>query len=148
MRIALCSSARFFDRLPAIKKALEEMSYEVFLPSMKDFHHLEETAYAKIQYDLIRDHFKKVGQSDAIYVANFDKDGVKGYIGPNSFLEMGKAFDMGIPIFLMKEVPAQSPYRQELIALQPIVIGENWKTLDEFPKLAIRKNCKKDETNK
>ncbi|MFA5357901.1 MAG: hypothetical protein WC308_03170 [archaeon] len=134
MKIALCSSARFFDKLPAIKKVLEEKGHEVFLPSMKDFHHLEETALAKIQYDLIRDHFRKIDQSDAIYVANYDKDGVKGYIGGNSFLEMGKAFDKGISIFLMNEIPIQSPYRQELIALQPTIVGENWKLLDKFLK--------------
>ncbi|MCX6800879.1 MAG: hypothetical protein NTZ73_01705 [Candidatus Diapherotrites archaeon] len=134
MKITLCSSYRFFDKLYAIKKALEERGYEVFLPSMRDYHHLEETALAKIQYNLIKNHFRKVDKSDAIYVANYDKDGVKGYIGGNSFLEMGKAFDKGIPIFLMNEIPTQSPYREELIALMPIVIGEDWDLMNKLLK--------------
>jgi hypothetical protein len=130
MRITLCSSAGFFDKLYAIKDALERRGYEVFLPSMRNFHHLEETALAKIQHDLIREHFRKIDNSDAIYVANYDKNGREGHIGGGVFLEMGKAFDRSIPIFLMKEVPRESSYREEMIALKPIVVGEDWEMLD------------------
>ncbi len=131
MKITLCSSAKFFDKLYQIKEELEKREYEVFLPSMQDFHHLEETALAKIHYDLIRDHFGKIDKSDAIYVANYDKNGIEGYIGGNVFLEMGKAFDKGIPIFLIKDVPKQVSYREELIALKPIVVGESWEMIDK-----------------
>ena len=115
----------FFDKLWTIKKALEERGHEVLLPSMKDFSNRGEDSFAKVQYDLIRSHFNKIDQSDAIYVANFEKNGVSGYIGGNSFLEMGKAFDKGLKIFLLNQIP-QASYRDELIALKPIVIGENW----------------------
>ncbi|MFH1064973.1 MAG: hypothetical protein V1734_00515 [Nanoarchaeota archaeon] len=97
MIITLCSSARFFDRLPNIKKELEKRGREVLLPSMADYHHLEETALAKIHYNLIKDHFQKIGKSDAIIVANYDKNEIKGHIGGSCFLEIGKAFDKGIP---------------------------------------------------
>jgi len=132
--ITLCSSAKFFDRLYEIKDALEKMGYGVFLPSMTDYHILSETALAKIQYDLIKDHFRKIDESCAIYVANYDKNGILGYIGGSCFLEMGKAFDREIPILLMQELPSQSPYREELIALQPIVVGQDWSELDRIVK--------------
>lgn len=131
MRITLCSSARFFDRLLNIKKEMEERGHEVFLPSMTDYHELEETALAKIQYNLIKDHFKKIGQSDAIFVANYDKNGIKGHIGGSCLLEMGKACDKGIPIFLLNNIPEQSSYREEIIAMQPIVMGEEWDKITE-----------------
>lgn len=134
MKITLCSSVRFFDRLWDIKKALEERGHEVFLPSMKDFHHFEENSLAKIQHDLIRKHFERIGRSDAVFVANFEKEGVKGYIGGNSFLEMGKAFDKRIPIFLLNDVPEQSSYREELVALKPVVVGRDWDKLDRLLK--------------
>jgi len=133
MIITLCSSARFFDRLNPIKQALENLGYEILLPSMRDFHHLEESALAKIQHDLIREHFRKIKKSDAIYLANYDKNNIGGYIGGNSFLEMGLAFDLELPIFLLNDIP-QISYREELIALQPIVIGENWQKLDQIVK--------------
>lgn len=130
-KITLCSSTKFFDKLVGIKEELEKRGHEVFLPSMQDFHHLEEDALAKIHYNLIKDHFIKIGKSDAIYVANFDKNDIEGYIGGNCFLEMGKAFDMGIQIFLLKDIPRQMGYREELIALQPVVIGEHWEELEQ-----------------
>lgn len=132
MRITLCSSAAFFDNLWNIKKALEERGHEVFLPSMVDYHRLEETALAKIHYGLMRDHFRKIDQSHAIYVANYDKNGISGYIGGSAFLEMGKAFDRGIPIFLMHGIPISISYREELVAMQPIVVRENWDYLDRL----------------
>ncbi|MFA5382537.1 MAG: hypothetical protein WC356_05175 [Candidatus Micrarchaeia archaeon] len=134
MKITLCSSSRFFDRLPEIKKELEELRYEVFLPSMVDYHHLEETALTKKMYGLIEDHFSKIDKSDAIYIANFDKNNIKGYIGGSAFMEMGLAFYKKIPIFLLNEIPKGLNYREELIALQPIVIGKDWKKLDKILK--------------
>ena len=131
VRITLCASAKFFDRLWGIKEALEKRGYEVFLPSMQDFHHLKNDALTKISYGLIREHFDKIDKSDAIYVANYEKNGIQGHIGGNCFLEMGKAFDKGIPIFLMSDIPKQVSYREELLALQPIVIGENWDKLKD-----------------
>ncbi len=130
MKITICSSAQFFEKLWDIKKSLEEKGHTVLLPSMVDYHHLSEDALAKIQYDLIRDHFEKIKQSDAIFVANYNKNGVEGYIGGSVFLEMGVAFHQNIPIFLLHDIPQQSSYREELIALQPIVIGMNWEMLD------------------
>jgi hypothetical protein len=67
----------------------------------------------------------------AIYVANYEKNGIPGYIGGNSFLEMGLAYYRKIPIFLLNDIPAIS-YKDELIALKPIIVGEDWDALDKF----------------
>ena len=139
MRITLCSGAAFFDNLHGIKKELEERGHEILLPSMIDYHHLEEDALAKIQYGLIRNHLKKIDESHAIYVANYNKNGIVGYIGGNVLLEMGKAFDKGIPIFLLSEVPQQVSYKGEILALEPIVVGEDWDRLDAI----LRKHYEK-----
>jgi len=132
MIITLCSGAKFFDCLIPIKNALKSRGYNVLLTSMVDYHHLEETALFKIQHDLIRDHFRKIDVSDAIYVANCDSKGIGGYIGGGCFMEMTKAFDKGIPIFLMKDVPNMISYREELLAMQPVVVGEDWDKLDRL----------------
>ncbi len=131
MRITLCSSAKFFDRLNTIRKELESRGYEIFFPHIWDWSGKSEDEIRKVQHDLIKDHFKKIEESDAVFVANYEKNGVYGYIGGNVFLEMGKAFDKGIPIFLLNDIPKESSYREELLALQPIVIGENWEKLEK-----------------
>ena len=132
MKITVCASARFFEKLRDIKMSLERLEYTVFLPSMVDCRHLEETAPAKIHYGLMRGHFNKIDQSDAIYAANYPKDGIEGHIGGSCFLEMGKAFDRGIPIFLITDIPQRSSYREELPTLQPVVVGEDWNKLDRL----------------
>lgn len=97
---------------------------------MADHNHLEETTLMKLHSNLLKDHFKKISKSDAVYIANFDKNGIAGYIGGSNLLEMGKAFDKGISIFLMNPVPVIS-YNAEILAMQPIVIGTDWETLEK-----------------
>ncbi|MBW2966391.1 hypothetical protein KY342_04780 [Candidatus Woesearchaeota archaeon] len=130
MKITICSSSSFFQRIKDIKEGLEKTGHEVLLPSMQEFPR-QEDVWAKIQYDLIKDHFRKIDQSHAIYIANFDKNGIEGYIGGNSFLEMGKAFDKGIPIFLLNDIPQQN-YTDEIIAMKPVVVGSDWAKLNKY----------------
>ncbi|MDD5416378.1 MAG: hypothetical protein PHU12_00185 [Candidatus Aenigmarchaeota archaeon] len=128
MKITLCSSMTFIENIACVGKILEEKGHMIFLPIMTNFK--EETkryaehSEAKISHDLIREHFKKIDNSEAILVLNYDKNGIKGYIGGNSFLEMGKAYDNGIKIFLLNPIPKMS-YTDEIIAMQPIVIHGN-----------------------
>jgi hypothetical protein len=131
IKICLCSSRKFFERLLDIKKDLEKLRYEVLLPDMKGyddfFAEKGELEFAKIHYGLIKNHFKKINESNAILVCNFDKENIKGYIGASVLMEMAKAFDKGIPIFLLNPVP-QISYRAEILGMQPIVI----KNLEEI----------------
>ena len=129
MIITLCSSTTFYPQLRTLEERLISYGHSVLLPSMVDYHSLEETALAKIQNGLIRDHFKKIEQSDAILVANYQKKGIEGYIGGNTFLEMGKAFDCRIPIYLVCPIPREIGYREEILAMEPIVVGEDLRLL-------------------
>ena len=81
----------------------------------------EQRAELKRDKDLIRTHYEKIRESDAILVLNEDLPGRPNYIGGNSFLEMGFAHILRIPIYLMQEVP-DSPYRSEMLAMDPVVI--------------------------
>lgn len=102
MKITICASSYFFDKLPQIAATLSNEGHEVFWPRVEEGG--GEAVMTKRKHDFIRDHFNNIDRSDAIYVANYDKKGISGYIGGNCLLEMGKAFDNGIPIFLMKNV--------------------------------------------
>ena len=82
---------------------------------------------------MIRDHFNKIDQSDAILVVNFEKKGIKNYIGGSCLIEMGKAFDKNIPIFILNDIPEIS-YREEIKAMKTIVIHS------ELNKIPSRQN--------
>ena len=54
---------------------------------------------------------------------NKDKNGIKNYIGGNSFLEMGFAYVLGKKIYVLNPLPEELPiFYQELVAMQPIVL--------------------------
>lgn len=130
-KITLCSSCTFFDKLAAIKNELEMRGHTIFFPHVWDWTQKTEDEIAKVQHDLIKRHFQNIDESDAIYVANFDKKGISNYIGGNTLLEMGKAFDQDIPIFLMNEIP-DMVYTEEIRAMQPYIIGTDWFKMEEI----------------
>jgi hypothetical protein len=132
MIITLCSRAKFFDRLHFIGDGIKSVGHDVFLPSMVDYHHLGEDALFKIQHGLIRDHFKKIDKSHAVYIANFDAKGLEGYVGGSGLIEMGHAFYREIPIFLMKDVDKRLSYREEVLAMQPVIVNYDWNALDGY----------------
>ncbi len=129
MIITLCSSIKFSKEILKAKKILEKMGHKVELPFMKVPNGSVEHSKMKIKLDLIRKHFRKIEKSDAILVLNFDKNGTKNYIGGNSFLEMGKAFDKRIPIFLLNQIP-EVPYKDEIIAMKPVVLSGDFSRLN------------------
>ncbi len=125
MKIAICSSMMFSKEIIEIKEKLEKLGHEVFTPVM-EAHNIPRSEHGtkKIELDLIRTHFRKIDKSDAILVLNNHKNNVKNYVGGNSFLEMGKAFDAGKKIFILNPIPEMS-YTPEIIAMQPIILNGN-----------------------
>lgn len=121
---------QFHREMASAQKALEGAGHTVLVP--KDLYALDHNeAYmdsdkdrisAKIEHDFIREHFKKIETSDAILVLNYDKKGIPGYIGGNTFLEMGYAFGLDKRIYLLHPVPDMD-YRVEMHAMQPVILG-------------------------
>ena len=89
-----------------------------------------ESAKNKIKYDLIRGYYKEIKNSDAILVVNVERKGIKGYIGGNSFLEMGFAHVLNKPIYLLHEIPTVG-YRDEIEAMKPISLNDNFELIGE-----------------
>jgi len=118
------------QEMVAAEKELEKLGHEVVLPEFTheyaatDTHDTmhTESARNKVEYDLIRGYFEKIKDSDAILVANVERKGIKGYIGGNSFLEMGFAFVLNKPIYLLHEIPDVG-YRDEIEAMSPVILG-------------------------
>jgi hypothetical protein len=131
MKIAVCGSMTFYLEMRAIKDGLEILGHEVLLPKEVDNDEMpiearpdvsdEEKITAKIEEDFIREHFRKIQESDAILVLNYEKKNVPNYIGGNTFLEMGLAFWLGKKIFLLNPVPEMN-YSIEMYSMEPIVI--------------------------
>lgn len=139
MKITICGSIAFFEEMISIKKKLVEKGHIVKMPpseiddgkgnkiTVQKYYEIRKSPDANEEWiwetkaRAIRDHFEKIEWSDAILVLNYTKKEIKNYIGANTFLEMGTAFYLKKPIFLLNDIPDMSN-KEELLGMQPIVI--------------------------
>jgi len=123
--IILCASASFFDKLDRLKRELTLLGYAVRTPLLEgqgtDYTKLAQKEQAQVKCKFINAHLEKIKKSDAILVANYDKHGIKGYIGANTFLEMAFAYALDKKIFLLNPIPEQEN-KIEIMGLMPIVV--------------------------
>jgi hypothetical protein len=140
MKITLCGSIAFQDKIILLKENLEKMGHEVEIWPIKlkddkgqpisvtDYYKIRHAASADEQWvwdrkaEAITDHFNKVAWADAILVTNYDKNNIKGYIGGNTLMEIGLAFFLKKKIYLLNQIPELS-YKEEILGLKPIVIN-------------------------
>ena len=130
MKIVICGSMTASKEMIEAETKLKELGHEIILPEFThqyaamdtiDKIHTE-SARNKVEYDLIKGYFEKIKNNDAVLVANVERKGVKGYIGGNSFLEMGFAFVLNKPIYLLHEIPDIN-YKDEIEAMIPIILN-------------------------
>lgn len=88
----------------------------------------EERAEIKEKYDLIRGYFEKIKLNDVVLVVNPEKKGIPGYIGGNTFLEMGFAYVLGKKLYCLYPIP-QLPYTSEILAMRPVVLNDDLTAL-------------------
>lgn len=130
----------FIDEMAAVRKELEGMGHEIQMPPLEisdgdgkmipvqEYYAIRKAATDdhswvwKRKAEAIRMHFDKVVWSDAILVCNYDKKDIPGYVGANTLLEMGLAFHLDKPIFLLRPIPDVS-YKEEILGMQPTVIN-------------------------
>lgn len=140
--ITICSSSSFYKQAAELQNHLEALGYKVLVPEMaaamkaannferRDFQPwlTDPTAYS-VKANLMHGHFDKVAAADAILVLNHAKHGVNNYIGGNVLMEMGLAFHLGIPIFILNDVPQESSFMEEIHGMLPIVLRGDIKKL-------------------
>lgn len=130
MKIIICGSMSASKEMVSFENKLITLGHSVILPEFTheyaqmdtiDKMHTE-SAKNKVDYDLIRGYFDKIKEGDAILVLNIERKGIEGYIGGNSFLEMGFAHILNKPIYLLNKIPDMG-YKDELQAMNPIVLN-------------------------
>lgn len=140
MKIAICGSLDFTYEMKNIADQLEVMGLVVEIPissrrilageftlnEIKKEKKLGKASERKIKYDAIRKYYQIIKENDAVLVANYDKKGIKNYIGGNSFLEMGFAHILNKKIYLLHDIP-EMIYSDEIKTMQPIVLNGDLK---------------------
>ena len=131
MKIFIICSKVFYDKISEIQNQLEQMGHSITLPNSYDNPVMEDhmrtlgsDEHAKWKSEMIRHSTDVVQNVDAVLVLNFDKNGVKNYLGGATFLEMYDAFKLNKNIFLYNEIP-EGILRDEIIGFSPVVILGN-----------------------
>lgn len=131
MKIAICGSMQFHQEMRDVQAQLTKAGHVVVVPKSIELmdtqgyiHPTEdgERIEAKIEHDFIREHFKKIEQSEAILVLNYEKKGIPNYIGGNTFLEIGLAYWLNKKVYLLNPIPDMD-YMTEMHAMQPTVLN-------------------------
>ncbi len=147
MKITVCGSIAFYSEMEQLKISLEAKGHEVYIPLLSNEAPAEMGGGKKIYFgkyvednggienfppehelwDLkekaIRDHYDKIIWSDAIMVANYDKRGITGYIGGNTLIEIGVAFFLKKPIYILNPVSSELFYKQEIYGMKPVFVN-------------------------
>ncbi|MCR4329711.1 MAG: hypothetical protein NUV65_04175 [Candidatus Roizmanbacteria bacterium] len=134
--ITICSSAAFFRECIAISVQLEKKGFTILLPETAqkmhaandfDVSHYKTWQTSKQDFPkkalLIQHHFDKIVEGDAILVVNNIKHDIKGYIGGNTLMEMGLAFHLKKPIYILNSVPESAPNFEEIMGILPIFLN-------------------------
>jgi hypothetical protein len=129
MKIGVAGSMQFTEKMMDICEQLEKLGHEAFMSKFAPYF-VGKTddekelikLHQKNKKDAIREFWKPMQDADALLVANFDKHGIKNYIGGNAFLEMGFAHVLNQKIFLLHPIPHMPYYETEIVAMQPAVI--------------------------
>jgi len=146
MKITICGSIAFYNEMLDAKKWLEDSGHEVKLPPhevkdengnmipVKEYYARRKAAGVDDAWiwerksEAITWHFDKVKWADAILVTNYNKNGIAGYVGGNTLMEMGVAFFLKKPIYMLKAIPEIS-YKEEIVGMKPIVINDDLKII-------------------
>jgi len=148
MIVTICGSIAYINEMYELKTQLEQFGFEVKVPPNQVKGPDGKIMPAREYYDhkkaagndswvwrdhsaLITEHFEKVAAADAVLIANYSKNGIENYIGANTLMEMGLAFYLGKPIFLLHPVP-EIAYKEEIIGMRPVVIQGDLQKITEL----------------
>lgn len=128
MHIGVVGSMQYTERMLELCQKLEALGHTTFVTKFaagmvgkSDEEKEIMKLHQKNNLDAIREFWKLMQGADAILVANFDKQGVKNYIGGNTFMEMGFAHVLHQRIFLLNPIPDMI-YTTELVAMNPVIL--------------------------
>lgn len=132
MKIMLCCSTAFYDKVEEISKTLIDKGYEIEYPngyldnSFELDDNVSDEEYSKFFKDMFQESRDKIKTCDGILVLNYDKTKngavMPNYIGASTFLEMYEAFMDGKKVYMMNGFP-DNMLLDEIKGFNPIILN-------------------------
>ena len=129
MKIFIICSKAYYKEIKPIKEYLENKGYEVFVPHTYSSPDEEQQAWdgethSEFKARMFRLSEERIKKMDAVLVLNYEKHGIKNYIGGSTFLEMYEAFRNNKKIYMYNPIPEGLLY-DEIDGFSPIIINGN-----------------------
>lgn len=134
LKISICSSMSLKSEIIDAKNKLEIMGYSVLTPELSEksdeYNNLAIDEQRANKRAYIQNHFDRIAKSDSILVLNYKKNGIAGYVGSNTLMEIGVAFNLGKKIYLLHEMAEQS-CKEEVMSLVTGILNGNLDYINE-----------------
>lgn len=117
--ITICGSMKFFGEMTTLSQRLGLMGFDVHLPTQEEieFHSMTPAEKIRAKKQYIQEHKDRIRISDYVVIANYSKNGVNGYVGPNTLIEIAFSDAFDKPIFILEE-PGPQPCFDELMGFE------------------------------
>ena len=132
MKIGIIGSMQFTDKMIEVRDKLHGLGHDAFVTDLhkamvgKTDEEIEEIKLEqKYNQDAIREFWKMMQGADAVLVLNYDKNGIKNYIGGNTLMEIGFAHVLNQKVFLLNPIPEMLYCKSEIEAVKPVIISGN-----------------------
>ncbi len=137
MKIAICASMVFSEQMLSVQKQLVHLGHDatvsIFTTNYVGKNETEREAailFDKNNRDGIKEFWEQIKTSDAILVLNYDRKGVKNYIGGNTLMEIGFAHVLNKKIYLLNSIPDITYYKSEIEATKPTILNGDLTKID------------------
>ncbi|MFH1551507.1 MAG: hypothetical protein ABIC36_01340 [bacterium] len=141
MKITVSGSIKFAKELVDIYNQLKKAGHEPMMheqmfglaegktEQLNDTNEGMENSEIKRKYNFIKWWHDCIKSGDAILVCNFNKKGIKNYIGGNTLMEIGFAHVNDKKVFLLNPIPEKVSYVDEIKAMVDVVLEGDLKKI-------------------
>jgi diphthamide synthase subunit DPH2 len=133
--VVICCSAHFYKHAAEIADQLQRLGFNTAIPytanKMRASGNYDVEIYKTWfnspkdfdkKTDYMRKHFKEIEDGDIILLINDDKQGKPNYVGPNGLIELGLAFYLKKPIYVLNPVPKTALYYEEIMGMNSTIL--------------------------
>ena len=126
-KVTICGSNDFIDEMAKAAEYLSQKGITVYLPDpLKNETDYEQKhgkrALLKVKPPFTFRHFRKIEQSDAVLILNLKKNGIYGYFGSNTLMELSVAFYLGKHIYFLNNFNDDHPHYEEIAGLEKTIL--------------------------
>lgn len=136
-KIMIGGSMVFAREMNGVKKVLEQMGYEVFVPL--DTYHVIKDPAKKTDMKFLKElgvgrgDAELVAKADAFIILNYPKHGIEGYIGPGAYRDLSVAWWLKKSIFfLFPYNENQNNHKYEMLGFEPIILDGEIENIKKY----------------